>query len=653
MTQFKHLFTEVEIGNTKIKNRILVTAHQTRHVVDGLPTEDMIAYHEARAKGGVGLIILEAAAVHESAKVTSKTIRGYDPRIIDEYRKIADAIHPYGTKLFAQLFHGGREIVASEYRNAAIAPSAVPSLRFANMPRPMSVEEIKSVIDGFATSALYAKQGGLDGVEILAAFGYLPSLFMSEATNQRTDEYGGSFENRMRFMVELLERIWEKVGDDFTVGLRLSSDEKIPGGLSLKDTEKIVEYLSENVRVDFINIAAGESSTYAGATHIVPPSPMKQAYLANDAFAIRMAGAIPTFVGSRILDPVDAEKIIASGKADMVGMTRATIVDPDMPNKAKNGELQAIDACIGCLQACIGHYYKGLIIGCVQRPETGHERIVNELRQKQTDKKSVLIIGAGPGGLEAAVTAAEANHDVVLVEKAGHIGGMLNLMRKAPLRHEMAESMIDNYTKQLARTNVEVRLNTEMTKEDIIAFDADVVICATGSRVYQPKLPGIQDERIIYIDELFNMQHVNKGERVVVFDLDGAWPGVEGAIFLAEKGCDVTFITARMHGAEMVHQYLRNMYLKKLEELEITVIPQHEFAGIKDDHVVYRSLLTYKEKRGDWDKVVLSLGRVPNHELYEAIKHEVKSAYLIGDSLAPRTIEEATYEGLFTILNLA
>lgn len=652
MTQFKHLFSELEIGNIKIKNRILTTAHQTRHVVDGLPTEDFIAYYEARAKGGVGLIIIEASSVHESGKVTSKTIKGYDPRIIDEYKKLADVIHPYGTKLFAQLFHGGREIVAAEYRNPSIAPSAVPSMRFANMPRPMTIDEIDSVIEGFATSALYAKKGGLDGVEILGAFGYLPSLFMSKETNLRTDKYGGSFENRMRFVVEIFERIWEKVGDDFTVGIRLSSDEKTKNGITLKETEKIVEYLSEHVRVDFVNIAAGDSSSYAGSTHIVPPSPMKQAYLAQDAFDIRMAGAIPTFVGSRIIDPVDAEKIISSGRADMVGMTRATIVDPDMPNKAKNGDLQAIDACIGCLQACIGHYYKGLTIGCVQRPETGNERIVQQLKEKQVEKKSILVIGAGPGGLEAAVTAADRNHDVVLVDKQSEIGGMLNTMRRAPLRHEMAESMIDNYKKQLDRTNVEIKLNTEMTKEDIVQMNPDVVICATGSRVYEPNVEGLDDERIIYIDDLFHQKDFSENEKAVVFDMDGEWAGVEGALFLAEQGCDVTFITARMHAAEMVHQYLRNHYIKTLEELKVKVIAQHEFGGIVDGKVIYRNLFTYEEKHGDWDKIVLSLGRVPNIELYEEIKKDVKEAHMIGDSLAPRSIEEATYEGLFTILKL-
>ena len=292
MTQpFKHLFSSIEIGNTVIQNRILTTAHQTNHVVNGIPTEDLDAYHEARAKGGLGLIILEAGAVHPSGMLTTNTIASFDPRIVDAYKRLTSKIHPYGTKIFAQLFHGGREVVSSTYRHPAWAPSAVPSLRFGTMPRAMTKEQIK--------------EGGLDRVAICCSNGYFPAQFWSSHTNRRTDEYGGTFANRMRFIVETIERVWEKVGEDFTVGIRMSADEKTMDGTTIKDAVQIVEYLAEHVRLDFINVTAGDSSTFAGSTHIVPPSPMKHAYVAPDAFKIRMAGAIPVFVGSRIVDLVD------------------------------------------------------------------------------------------------------------------------------------------------------------------------------------------------------------------------------------------------------------------------------------------------------------------------------------------------------------
>ncbi len=653
MAQFKHLFTKLQIGNTEIKNRILSTAHQTNHVINGIPTDDLIAYHEARAKGGIGLVILEAAAVHPSGMLTTNTIAGFDQKVVDAYSKLSKRMQPYDTKVFSQLFHGGREVVSSDYRNAAWAPSAVPSLRFSTMPKPMSLEEIEEVIEGFALSAKLAKEGGLHGVEICCSHGYLPAQFWAAHTNLRTDRYGGSFENRMRFIVEVIERIWKAVGEDFTVGIRMSSDEMTMDGTKIKDAVQIVEYLVEKVRLDFINVTAGDSSTFAGSTHIVPPSPMKQAYLSADSFKIRMAGAVPVFVGSRIVDPVQGEQIISTGKADMVGMTRATIVDPDMPNKARQGEFHLIDACIGCLQACIGHYHKGLPISCIQNPQAGKEAEILPLLTEKYDKKSVLVIGAGPAGLEAAITADTQGYDVTLVDQSDTIGGLLKTMRKAPMRQEMAESMLDNYSRQLAVSQVNVELGKKMTMEKIIEKAPDAIICALGSRPYLPQVEGVDDPRVVTVDDLFNKKDIKNAANAVVFDFGGDWSGMEAALHLAEKGCEVTLITARLHVGEEVHQYLRNEYMKKLYELNITIKAHHDFGGIKNGKVVIRNLFTYKTEEVDnYEIIVLSLGRVPNIELYEEIKNLAPFVSQIGDCLAPRTIEEATLEGLLTALQI-
>lgn len=653
MSNFKHLFSKVEIGNTVLKNRILSTAHQTNHVIDGIPTKDMIAYHEARAKGGIGLIILEAAAVHWSGMLTTNTIAGFDQRIVDAYSELAETVHKYGTKVFSQLFHGGREVVSSDYRNAAWAPSSVPSPRYRAMPKPMNLEEIEEVINGFAVTAKLAKEGGLDGVEICCSHGYLPSQFWAKHTNLRTDKYGGSFENRMRFIVEVIERVWKAVGEDFTVGIRISADEMTMDGTTLKDAVQIVEYLVDKVRLDFIDVTAGDSSTYAGSTHIVPPSPIKHAYLSGHGFKIRMAGAVPVFIGSRIVDPMQAEQIIATGKADMVGMTRATIVDPEMPNKAVNGDLHLIDACIGCLQACIGHYHKGLPIGCIQNPQAGKEAKFLPLLMKKNNKKSVLVIGAGPGGMEAAVAADSQGYNVTLVDQSDRIGGMLQTMRKAPMRHEMAESMLDNYSKQLAASNVNIKLGSKITREEVISLAPDAIICALGARPYLPQVEGMDDPRIVMVEELFNKTNIETDKDAVVFDFGGDWAGIEAAIYLAEKGCNVTLITARLHIGEEVHQYLRNEYMKKLYELNVTLKPHHDFGGIKNGKVMCRNLFTHKiDEMDNYSTVVLSVGRVPNVELFEEIKKLAPSVSQIGDCLAPRTIEEATLEGLIAAVNI-
>ncbi|WP_042345490.1 oxidoreductase [Bacillus massiliigorillae] len=652
MTQFKHLFSKLVIGNTELKNRILSTAHQTNHVKDGIPTSDMIAYHETRAKGGVGLIVLEAAAVHVSGNLTSHTIAGYDPNIVDAYKGLSNRLHKYGTKVFSQLFHGGREVVSSDYRNAAWAPSAVPSLRFGIMPKPMSLEDIEEVIEGYAESAKLAKEGGLDGVEICCSHGYLPAQFWSSLTNLRTDQYGGSFENRMRFIVDIVDRVWQKVGEDFTVGIRMSADELTMDGTTLKDAVQIVEYLVDKVRLDFVDVTGGNSSTYEGSTHIVPPSPMKHAYLSAHGFKIRMAGAVPVFIGSRIVDPVEAEQIVSTGKADVVGMTRALIVDPDMPNKALQGEAHAIDACIGCLQACIGHYHKGLPIGCVQNPKTGKEAWVFEELEKPREKKQVVIIGAGPGGLEAAITADALGHEVTLIEKHNSIGGLLQTMRKTPMRHELAESMIDNYSRKLSRSNVQLKLGEVVDTETIAQMNPDAIICATGSRPYVPVIDGIDDARVILIDDLFK-QNAKVGKRVIVFDFGGDWPGMEAALHLAEKGHEVMLITSRLHIGESVHQYLRNEYLKKLYDLNVKLLPHYDLGSICDNQVEIRNLFNQqKVQLENWDSIVLAVGRVPHDDLYENIKNLVPIVKQIGDCLGPRTIEEATHEGMLTAMNL-
>ncbi|OCA84995.1 FAD-dependent oxidoreductase [Pseudobacillus wudalianchiensis] len=653
MTQFKHLFSPVTIGCMELPNRILSTAHQTNHVINGIPTSDMTAYHVARAKGGAGLLILEAAAVHPSGMLTTNTIAGFDKKVVPAYLELTKEVHQYGTKVVQQLFHGGREVVSSDYRSPAWAPSAVPSLRFGTMPRPMSVEEIQEVIEGFALSARLAKEGGMDGVEICCSHGYLPAQFWSEHTNQRTDEYGGTFQNRMRFIVEVMKRVWQEVGKDFTVGIRMSADEMTMDGTDVKDAVKIVEYLVDQVRVDFVNVTAGDSSTYAGSTHIVPPSPMKHAYVSPQAFNIRMAGAVPVFVGSRIVDPVEAEQIVAKGKADVVGMTRALIVDPEMPNKAKSGNHHLIDACLGCLQACIGHYHKGLPIGCVQNPSTGKEIEVQTLERSAREKKKVMVIGAGPAGLKAALTLDELGHEVILADKSEEVGGLLHTLKRAPMRKELAETMLDNYRRKLLNSSVQMKLGWDVGPEDILNTAPDAVVCASGSRAFIPNIPGIHDARVQTVEELFSSQSQEIGKHVLVFDFGGDWPGIEAAIHLAEKGHQVTLISSKLYIGEEVHQYLRNEYLKKLYQLKIKMVPHYDLGEIKNNQVIIRNLFSYeKETIENWDSVILSLGRIPNVELYNSIKHLVPEIYQIGDCLAPRTLEEATHEGLMTSLQI-
>jgi 2,4-dienoyl-CoA reductase-like NADH-dependent reductase (Old Yellow Enzyme family) len=645
MANLDALFSPVTIGMTELKNRIVSTAHQTNHVADGIPTPAMVTYHRTRAKGGVGLIILEAAAVHPSGMLTTHTIAGYDERVVPAYRQIADAVHRYETRVFSQLFHGGREVVSSTYRHAAYAPSSVPSLRFGVMPRAMTIGEIHEVVKGFALSARLAKEAGLDGVEICCSHGYLPAQFWSEHTNRRTDAYGGCFENRMRFIVEVCQAVWEAVGEEFTVGIRMSADEKTPDGTTVADAVKIVEYLVDQVRLDFINVTAGDSSTYSGSTHIVPPSPMEHGYVASDAFRIRMAGAVPVFVGSRVVDPVEANRIIASGQADAVGMTRALIVDPEMPEKARRGDLSAIEYCIGCLQACIGHYHRDLAIGCVQNPVAGREKeLETRLSRKARRHRRVVVIGAGPAGLKAAFTASEQGDEVTVFEEQTRVGGLLNVLRRAPMRQELADTMLDNFLRKLERVRVDLRLGQRGGAAEVLALRPDLVVNAVGASPYRPHIPGIGDVRVLDVDDVFTRSDV--GDRVVVMDYFGDWSGIEAALFLAMAGKSVALYTARLYVGEGVHQYLRNEYLKALYDLRVQMHAHYELTAIEDALVV-RNLFTHRQESiKHWDSVVLAMGRVPRTALSEELSRAGLNVISIGDALAPRTLEEAMSEGL-------
>ncbi|WP_235427273.1 oxidoreductase [Cohnella kolymensis] len=395
MSQFQHLFAPKQIGNVWIKNRILSTGHMTTFVEDNLPTEQFILYHKERAKGGAGLIIIEANAVHASALMTPKTIAATTDKIIPYYQRLAAAVHPFGTRMFAQLFHPGREVSPSSTA-IPVAPSAVPSDRFRIMPRELDVKEIREIVQGYGETARRVRQGGLDGVEIVSSHGYLISQFWSPRTNLRNDEYGGPFENRMRFFREIVLSVRSQVGSDFPVGLRLSVDDFVKEGLTFDEVLEILIHIDRQIGgISYFNLIGGGSATYASAVFIVPPAPIPPAHFASHAGIIREAVSVPIFVASRINDPAIAEKVLANGQADMVGMTRAMICDPHMPNKALRGELNRIRLCIACNQACIGHMQNDEPISCIQNPVTGRESSYAEMLRAKL-RKRIVIVGGGP-----------------------------------------------------------------------------------------------------------------------------------------------------------------------------------------------------------------------------------------------------------------
>ncbi|MDQ3866863.1 MAG: hypothetical protein M3304_08540, partial [Actinomycetota bacterium] len=351
-----HLLSPLVVGPVELPNRIVSTAHQTTLVEGHLPTEDFVAYHEARARGGVGLIVLEATAVHPSGLLTSHTLAGYRDEIVPAYRAIAHAVRPHGTRLFVQLFHGGREQIATAPRAPSLAPSAVPTQRFHVEPRAARGEEIDDLLAGYARAAALAAEGGLDGVEISAAHRYLIAQFFDPAVNRRDDEWG----DPARLLLAVVDSVREAAGG-LAVGVRVSAD---------SDPARAVAHELAG-RVDYLHIALGDSSTYLGSAGIVPPPPVTENAIAAYAPGFRIGA--PLFATSRVVDPVEADRLVAEGAADAVGMTRALITDPDLVRKAAGGDLDEILRCIGC-NACIAHYHAGTAIACAQNPRTGRER---------------------------------------------------------------------------------------------------------------------------------------------------------------------------------------------------------------------------------------------------------------------------------------
>ena len=409
------LFTPVDLGPVRLRNRVVSTSHQTGLVHDHLPTADLVAYHAARARGGVGAIFLEATAVDPSGLLTSHTLGGFLPEIVPGYRRLADAVHEHGSRLLVQLFHGGREQISSAPRAPAVAPSAVPSPRFKSEPRALTTSELRGLIDGYATAARHCREGGIDGIEVSMSHGYLIAQFFSPRSNRRDDEYA----EPLRFAREVLEAVRGGAGDELAVGVRLAADELAPDGLDASACAAIAGDLSQSGLVDFASFVLGHSAYVAASSWIAPPPPAPEAAIEKPLAAVRAAvDGVPVIATTRVVDVAVAERLVSDGLADAVGMTRALIADPDLVVRSLAGE--HVLECIGCNQACIGHYHAGVPIGCLVNPRTGRERTLPR-RAGGAGSLRVAVVGAGPAGVAAAVEAASHRDSVVLFDRAGEV----------------------------------------------------------------------------------------------------------------------------------------------------------------------------------------------------------------------------------------
>jgi 2,4-dienoyl-CoA reductase-like NADH-dependent reductase (Old Yellow Enzyme family) len=645
---YPRLLSPVAVGPLTLRNRVVSTSHQTGLVHDHLPTAEMLAYHEARARGGAAAVFVEATATDPSGLLTAHTIGGFLPEIVSVYERLAERVQGAGARLLVQLLHGGREQISSAPKPPAVAPSAVPSLRFKCEPRALTLTEIRELVDGYAISARRAAEGGLDGIEVSMSHGYLPSQFLSPLSNRRGDGYDGTLEARLRFSREILGAVRGAVRSGMVVGVRLSADELAPGGLGTEQCSEIASRLHADGLVDYISLVLGHSAFPAASTYIAPPPPVPSAAIAEPAARIRAAVPGVTLLAStRVVDLAAAEALVASGAADLVGMTRAMIADPELVAKASEGREHELIECVGCNQACIGHYHAGVPIGCAVNARTGRElSLPARGRRRDAPQRRVLVIGAGPAGAAAAIEAGEQGHRAVLVERANRIGGQLRLAGSAPGHAETWERYERSTLSRLDVAGVELRLGTEA--DAALARDGfHLVVLATGARPFVPDAHAIpRGIATRQAWEAIRDPAALTGPALVA-DWGGGWDGLDAAERLAGAGLAVTLACAATVPGETLHQYQRNLYLARLDELGIEVLHHHELTHDGLRHVFSGRV---RPLPAGIATVVLAQGRAPVDELWadlESLPHAVRA----GDVLSPRTLEEAVLEGTRAIVD--
>lgn len=642
MPELPHLFSPIRIGKFTVRNRILMPAHVTSLGEGGMPTAAHVAYYSERAKGGVGLIVQESGQIMPAATLGPRSIRGWDPAVIPHARRITEAVHAHGAQIVWQILHSGRQMASIWSREYLWAPSPLRSPNSREVPHEMTKADIRTAVQAYARTARHAREAGYDGVEIHSAHGYLPQQFMSPLANARTDEYGGSLENRTRFVREVIAACREALGPDLILGIRISGDEFVEGGLTIDEMDDIAPILEQTGALDYLNVSHCIYNGLSAATMIPDMSWPRTAFVYLAERIKQSVKQVPVFTVGRIIDPIQAEDMLAQGRADMVGMVRALIADPEFPNKAKAGLIDEIRYCIGCNQGCVGRVHAGFSIGCLVNPVAGREWEWSELPATE-GKKRVMVVGGGPAGMEAARVAALRGHDVTLYEKEPHLGGMANLASAIPFRAEFG-NLQKWLIGSLRRLEVRVVTNHAVTVADVERERPDAVVIATGSVAPPPDIPGA-DGRAITVEE-YVTERPEVGDHVVLVDNDGHFRGSATAEWLADQGKKVEYVTKHNSvGAELIGQSLLPQ-LDRLGKRKVDVHIMSAVAAIRGDEVVVTSLFSGEETVLKGISMVIVVDdRVANDTLYRALEGRVLELYVAGDSVAPRRALEAVQDG--------
>jgi mycofactocin system FadH/OYE family oxidoreductase 2 len=654
MSTYPHLFSPLQIGNVTVRNRIMQTAHVKLFAANGVDSQRNVDYQAARAKGGAGLLITGNRVVHPTSTTGFPRVAwAYLRDALEADRRLTDAVHEHGAAIFAQLNHFGLNASSDSADDLRVlwGPSAVKSPAYGETPKAMEHEDIREVSEWWAHSAELSREGGFDGTEVHISHSYLLHQFLSPLYNKRTDEYGGSFENRLRFAREVIAEVRRRVGGDWVVGVRISLSDFIPGALDVEDAVRVARGLEADGQIDYVNVTA---AGYHNIFMAIQPSDEPDGYLVDLAAQVKAAVALPVFTVGGIKDPALAEQILAERKADMVAMTRAQIADAEFANKVREGREEEIVHCIRGNQGCIGRVFKGLPIACTVNPAAGREGRLGPLVPAERPARWV-VAGGGPAGMKAAVTLARRGHTVTLLERSDGLGGQVNLILRTPGRDEF-DWIRRDLEAQLRKAGVDLRLGSEATAESVRALAPDGVVVATGAvpsttgfssvNPLAETLAGVERENVVTgWDVLLDSRPV--GDRVVVLDDDGSRYAAGVIEVLLDRGKRVEMVS-RWHAlfpGTLTTLDLPHLYRRLLSK-GLTYRLNSWASAIQGSSVSIFNLYTgTAETLEDVDTVVLATGASANDELYFALRGTIDNLHRIGDCLAPRKLDHAIYEG--------
>jgi len=643
MSAFARLFSPIRIGHATAKNRIVSTPHGAAFGEKGNITDRYIRYHEEKARGGCGVVMMfGSSSIHPSSINDWGEVNNWDDSVIPQFRQMSEAIHRHGALCLSQISHRGRRGHSWYSGTALWAPSDTREERHREWPHIMTKGEIREVIDAWAAAAVRLKKGGYDGADIPLYGGHLLENFISPLANTRSDEYGGTLENRLRLPTEVLRALREAVGRDFIIGLRHSGDHFVEGGLTREELLEIARRLDALGIADYWMVSGSNTETlrYEAA---VTPSHYHPRGVFNDLAALtKTVVRVPVIVAGRVVTAEQAEAALASGVCDLVGMTRALIADPEMPKKVAEGRIDDVRVCVGASEGCIGRLRQGKAITCVQNPAIGREAELLQVDPAAT-RRRVVVVGGGVAGLEAARVAALRGHQTILLEATGAVGGQVLAVARAPKREDYA-NIPTWLANQATKAGAEIRLNRRVSGADVLALRPDAVIIATGATQRLPDIPGVKLPHVTTTVDVL-MGRTAPGRRVVIVDEEGYFAAPSTADFLAERGAQVTIVCRYFMIGEDIDEGTRSDLYARLFSRGVTLQPMTRAIEILPQGVRTRHTFSNAEGTVEADSVVIAFGGKANDALSRELDGKVADLKVIGDAYSPRRVHDAILDG--------